>query len=345
LRPDFQDVPSIDPNHDANAAATPPPAGAVARGRRSAEADALGLTVIERGWLSANQVVFAAHGATPATVVDTGFSAHAAQTLALVDHALAGQRLGRIVNTHLHSDHCGGNQALQRRGTVETWIPATSIAAVRAWDEDALSYRLTDQACPRFGADRALQPGATIALGAGDWQIHAAPGHDMDAVLLFEPQTRTLIAGDALWEDRLAIIFPELAGEDGFGPTRATLALIERLQPREVIPGHGRAFGDVARALAASRQRVDAFERHPEKHTQHAARALLMFHLLEVREADIGELVTWMGRTPIYRAVANRAGLDEAGAADWARTHVRRLVDDGALVEHAGRVGVRPQAH
>jgi glyoxylase-like metal-dependent hydrolase (beta-lactamase superfamily II) len=104
----------------------------MARGRRSGGADALGLTVIERGWLSANQVVFAARGAAPATVVDTGFSAHATQTLALVDHALAGQPLGRIVNTHLHSDHCGGNHALQQRGAVETWIPAASIGAVRA---------------------------------------------------------------------------------------------------------------------------------------------------------------------------------------------------------------------
>jgi glyoxylase-like metal-dependent hydrolase (beta-lactamase superfamily II) len=304
----------------------------------------LGLTVIERGWLSANQVVFAARAGSPATVVDTGFSGHAQQTLALVDHALAGTPLARIVNTHLHSDHCGGNHALQQRGGVETWIPARSVAAVRRWDESALSYRPTGQPCPRFAADQALVAGETIVLGGTPWQIHAAPGHDMDAVLLFEPQTRTLVAGDALWEERLAIIFPELDGEDGFGPTRATLALIERLDPREVIPGHGRPFGDVAAALAASRQRLDTFERQPERHAQHAARALLMFHLLEVRSAGIAELVEWMLRTPIYRTVARRAGLDEAGAADWAMTHVRRLVDDGVLVQDAARVAVRPQA-
>ena len=313
--------------------------GIVAAGHR-----ALGLTVLERGWLSANQAVFRAAGATPATVVDTGFCTHAEQTLALIDHALAGEPLGRIVNTHLHSDHCGGNDALQRRGGVETWIPSASIAAVRRWDEAVLSYRLTDQPCPPFGADCALAPGDSIALGEARWDIHAAPGHDMDAVMLFEPQTRTLIAGDALWEDRLAIIFPELVGDDGFGPTRATLALIERLQPREVLPGHGRPFGDVAQALAASRERIAAFERQPERHTRHAARALLMFHLLEVREAGFDALVAWMCRTPIYRTVARRAGLDEAGAAGLAREHVRRLVDEGVLLEHHGHVAVRPQA-
>ena len=310
----------------------------------SAMFDALGLAVLERGWLSANQAVFRARGATPATVVDTGFCAHAEQTLALVDHALGGEAVGRIVNTHLHSDHCGGNDALQRRGDVETWIPAASMFAVERWDEAALSYRLTDQPCPRFVADRALVPGECLALGETSWQIHAAPGHDMDAVMLFEPQTRTLIAGDALWEQRLAIIFPELVGEDGFGPTRATLSLIERLQPRAVLPGHGRPFDDVAQALASSRERVAAFERHPERHAQHAARALLMFHLLEVRQAGFDELVDWMRRAPIYRTVAQRAGLDDAGAAEWAAGHVRRLIDDGVLARHGDQVAVQPQA-
>ncbi len=311
----------------------------------SAAHRALGLTVLERGWLSANQAVFAGKGATPATVVDTGFSSHVEQTLALVDHALAGQPLERIINTHLHSDHCGGNAALQRRGAVATWIPAPSMAAVEHWDDAALTYQLTGQPCPRFSADRGLVADENIALGDALWQVHAAPGHDPDAVMLFEPQTRTLIAGDALWEQRLAIIFPELIGEDGFGPTRATLALIERLRPLEVLPGHGRAFGDVAQALASSRERVAAFERHPERHAQHAARALLMFHLLEVRRARFDELVAWMGRTPVYLKVARRAGLDATAFAEWAAGHIRRLVDDGVLLEHDGHVAVRPQAH
>ncbi|HEX7686870.1 MAG TPA: MBL fold metallo-hydrolase [Burkholderiaceae bacterium] len=328
------------------ATVTSPSADASEVGLRapSLSARQLGLRVIERGWLSANQVVFAAVDEAPATVVDTGFSLHAVQTLALVDHALEGAPLSRILNTHLHSDHCGGNHALQGRGGVETWVPAASVDIVRRWDQEALTYVLTDQPCSRFAVDRALVPGGAISIGAAEWQIHAAPGHDMDAILLFEPQTRTLIAGDALWESRLAIIFPELAGEDGFGPTRRTLDLIERLQPREVIPGHGRPFEDVEAALAASRERVAAFERQPERHAQHAARALLMFHLLEVREAAFEALVDWMYGTPIYRQVAARLGLDETRATAAARAHVERLVDDGVLERRGDRVGVRPQA-
>jgi glyoxylase-like metal-dependent hydrolase (beta-lactamase superfamily II) len=46
-------------------------------------------------------------------VVDTGYVTHAEQTLALIESVLGTRPLDRILNTHLHSDHCGGNAALQ----------------------------------------------------------------------------------------------------------------------------------------------------------------------------------------------------------------------------------------
>ncbi|HEX4511454.1 MAG TPA: MBL fold metallo-hydrolase [Burkholderiaceae bacterium] len=304
----------------------------------------LGLDVLERGWLSANQLVFGRFGATTPAVVDTGFHAHAEQTVALVEQALAGQRLERIVNTHLHSDHCGGNAALQATGDVRTWVPQPSLRAVQRWDEASLTYRPTGQACPRFAAECALVPGETIELGPASWQIHAAPGHDMDAVLFFEPESRTLVSGDALWESRLAIIFPEFVGQDGFGATRATLALIERLAPNWVVPGHGRPFEDVGEALASSRQRVAAYEREPARHAGHAARALLMFRLLEVRRAATATLADWMATTPVFRPIARGAGVIDEDLRPWACDHLRRLVDDGILQAHGDDVFVPAQA-
>ncbi|MBP8225481.1 MAG: MBL fold metallo-hydrolase, partial [Acidovorax sp.] len=91
------------------------------------------ITVLERGWLSANNIVF--HGRHGTAVVDTGYCSHADQTVALVHGALAGRALDRILNTHLHSDHCGGNAALQQAWPgVETSIPPGQAAHVRHWD-------------------------------------------------------------------------------------------------------------------------------------------------------------------------------------------------------------------
>jgi glyoxylase-like metal-dependent hydrolase (beta-lactamase superfamily II) len=256
-------------------------------------------------------------------------------TLTLIDEALDQAPLQRIINTHLHSDHCGGNRALQGRYPLETYVPAPSLAVVQAWDEDKLSYRPTGQWCERFDVDGALAPGDTVALGPARWQVHAAPGHDPDAMLLFEPQTRTLISGDALWEDRLAIIFPELFGEDGFGPTRRTLDLIESLSPRCVIPGHGGVFDDVETALAASRKRLAGFEKDPPRHAQHAARALVMFHMMENQRRVRSELETWLVQTPIF-GLSARVSHTQLTPARWANELIGRLVDDGLLQAEAG---------
>ena len=288
----------------------------------------LALQVFERGWLSSNSVLFHASGDVPATVVDTGYAAHEAQTLALVESGLAtaGEGVGRIVNTHLHSDHCGGNAALQRRWNPLVYVPTGCFDAAARWDQKRLSFLATDQRCDRFRVDGALHPGTQLELGARSWEVHAAPGHDPTALMFFEPETGVLISGDALWEHRLAIIFPELVGHDGFGPCMRTLDAIERLSPGIVIPGHGRPFTDVKGALQASRERVERFRAAPERHRRHAVRALVMFHMLEQGRCPQTGLLDWLRSTPIT------GGLEQADAIDL----VDGLVQDGVLREQGG---------
>lgn len=275
----------------------------------------LGIEVRERGWLSSNNVLFdAGTPAEAATLVDTGYSLHAAQTVAWLRRRLDDRALRRIVNTHLHSDHCGGNAALQREYGCEVWVPQPSLAAVRNWDDGRLTYRATDQACERFEATGGLRPGSEVWLGARPWQAWATAGHDPEALVYFEPRSRVLIAGDALWQERLAIVFEALAGGDGFVGAHQTLDLIASLAPRVVIPGHGAPFTDVTQALLASRQRLAAFEREPEEHFAYALRALAMFHLLEHRRRPYAQMRAWMFATPVLVRGRQALGMSPARA-------------------------------
>jgi glyoxylase-like metal-dependent hydrolase (beta-lactamase superfamily II) len=149
-----------------------------------------------------------------------------------------------------------------------------------------------------------------LRLGDFDWQVITAPGHDPQAVMLFQPDSRVLISADALWEHGLAIIFPELYGAAGFTDAHHTLDRIQALAPRVVIPGHGPPFTGVAAAIQASRSRLAAFQREPQRHLAYAVRALVTFRLLDMRRCDRDQLLAWMLRTPIFVAMLahGRAG-------------------------------------
>jgi glyoxylase-like metal-dependent hydrolase (beta-lactamase superfamily II) len=263
------------------------------------------VVVFERGWLSSNNVLFA--GADETAVVDTGYATHADQTLALVASVLGARPLDRVLNTHLHSDHCGGNAALQARyPDVRIDIPPGDAALVERWDEEGLSFAATGQTCPRFYPTGLLRPGTECMLGDRSWQVHAAPGHDPHSVILFEPESRTLISADALWENGFGIAFPELAGEPSFGDVAATLDLIERLSPLQVIPGHGAVFDEVGKALSVARRRLDGLRRDPVKHARHAMKVLMKFKLLEMQSISRDEWNGWLRRTPYLENIRAR---------------------------------------
>lgn len=232
-------------------------------------------------------------------MVDSSYCTHAAQTVSLVETCLGTRPLDALVNTHLHSDHCGGNAALQDRyPDLLTLIPQGQAAHVANWDPIALTYSPTGQSCPSFTFTDTLKPGERIQFGSRLWEIHAAQGHDPHSVIFFEPVARVLISADALWENGFGVVFPELEGLAAFTEVAATLDLIERLNPETVIPGHGPIFSYTVETLSLARQRLNAFVNSPPKHAAHAAKVLLKFKLLEVQKQLLEDFVGWAQKTP-----------------------------------------------
>ena len=288
------------------------------------------LTVLERGWLSSNSILVC--GSQSTALIDSGYGTHAAQTLALVEDALGGRPLDVLVNTHLHSDHCGGNAALQHHYPgLKTLIPPGLSHHVQTWNPQALTFTPTGQHCPRFRFDAVLRPATDLMLGDVLWQVHAAPGHDPHSVILFEPASRVLVSADALWEHGFGVVFPELEGVDAFDEVGKTLDLIESLAPRTVIPGHGAVFSGVENALAMARKRLDAFVANPAKHSQYAARALLKFKLLELQYLEEAQFKAWALATPYFKLIHSRYGHDLDFLA-WIDQLVLDLIKSGAAV-------------
>jgi glyoxylase-like metal-dependent hydrolase (beta-lactamase superfamily II) len=247
-----------------------------------------------------------------------------------------------LLNTHLHSDHCGGNAALQARyPSLLTHIPPGESNAVQTWNETQLSYQATGQSCPRFDVQGLLQPGTRVQLGDTPWQIEAAPGHDPHAVLLFEPQQGILISGDALWDNGFGVVFPDIDGERAFEAVGDTLDLIEQLQPQIVIPGHGALIvgaAAVQAALQRARSRLQQFVSSPWHHTLYGAKVLIKFKLMEQRQWPLHDLHTWAQNTPMLLKLHAQAlqrgpahGADvPAHMGDWITQLLHALERSGA---------------
>lgn len=298
----------------------------------------IGVRVFERGWLSSNNLLF--QGSEATAMVDSGYCTHSDQTVRLVLDALDGRKLDLLLNTHLHSDHCGGNAALlSTYPALQVFIPPGQAASVTNWDPVALTYEPTGQACPRFGFHGTLLPGSSIRLGDTEWEIHAAKGHDPHSVVLFEPEARILISADALWENGFGIVFPELEGLDAFDEVSGTLDLIEGLGPKIIIPGHGAVFGDLEGALQRARNRLSRFITAPDEHRRHALKVLIKFKLLERQSVALVEMLDWYANSPYLALIEQRPpGSDSSELLHTLQSLLNELIKRGAIHREGDRL-------
>src|SRR3989442_1149564 len=90
--------------------------------------------VFVRDWLSSNNVLLKSRDGH--VLIDSGYVRHAPLTLALLasPQGLGAASLARLINTHCHSDHMGGNAAIKARYgfVMPREIDARALPATRA---------------------------------------------------------------------------------------------------------------------------------------------------------------------------------------------------------------------
>jgi glyoxylase-like metal-dependent hydrolase (beta-lactamase superfamily II) len=264
-----------------------------------------GIDVLVRGWLNANQVIgWQAGCGGSGVVVDSGYWTHADATVAaLRRHAAHSVGFSRLINTHCHSDHMGGNAALRDAFDVAIVVPIGEARHIEPWDPQHLWLDHTGQGATPFAMNATLAAGDTFEFGGRDWHAIAAPGHAMEALMYWEPQSRLLITGDALWENGTGFVWPTHGDNPYVTAALAALDTIATLDPQVIIPGHGEPFTDVQAALTRARGKLLAFGSDPAKAARYAAKAFFVFNLLESPGIQVEVARQRFAALPVYRTL------------------------------------------
>jgi glyoxylase-like metal-dependent hydrolase (beta-lactamase superfamily II) len=287
-----------------------------------------GFIFLQRDWLSSNSLLVSDENSS--FLFDSGYVTHSEQLLQLVRHELGDQPLDVVVNTHLHSDHCGGNALLQSSfPQLKCWIPHSQFDSVLNWDDSSLTFALTGQSCDRFHPTDGLRDSDCINLCGLDWLVFSSPGHDNDSLIYFQPDHKVLISADALWENGFSVVFPEFIGGIGFQNVSVTYDLIDKLNPAIVIPGHGSMFTDVNKALESSRRRLDQFHRNPKLHAAYAAKVMIKFKVMEFRQCNLTSLVNWAFDSKLLFML--HANYFDGPLKSWIESVINELIQRKAL--------------
>jgi glyoxylase-like metal-dependent hydrolase (beta-lactamase superfamily II) len=216
-------------------------------------------------------------------LVDTGY--HEPGSLAHLERALEQvnlrvEHVRLLVVTHAHADHYGEAATIVERTGCELWmhpnhehltrqVEDPKAAAERRF-EVALQSGVPEEPLRRYREargdegpgiaglvepDRDLLPGVTFETDLGRWDVYETPGHAPSHVCLHQPGRRLLISGDHLL-GRVSLYYDYGWTPDPAGEFLRSLDVVDALDTRLCLPGHGRPFTDVPGHIAANRETV-----------------------------------------------------------------------------------------
>ena len=262
---------------------------------------------IERDWLCANHVMFrdGTGRDVRVTLLDSGYGGTVQTTLSHVRGVLkewGASSLHRVVNTHIHSDHIGGNAELLRQfSDCRIAIPAAEAAALNAWDSPPQMLSYADQQAEAFQWHEFIEPGQTLTLGGEQWQTIATPGHDMGSLVLYAPRLKTLISADALWESGAGFVPPQAIDPAALPAQRATFERLAALDVAWVIPGHGAMFSDFRGALKRASDKLEAFANDDLRVARSVVKGMFVYSLMWRGALDVAALPEYVRKVGVHR--------------------------------------------
>jgi glyoxylase-like metal-dependent hydrolase (beta-lactamase superfamily II) len=214
-----------------------------------------GFFFFERGWLNANH--FAYRG-DEVVLIDTGYLPSFRQTEELLTGVgIPRDRVGRIVSTHSHCDHIGGNARLQAATGCRIAMHPIQKRIVDDRDDWATWARYYEHEAEFFRVDETIQEGDELALGALRFHIYHVPGHAPGMLALYEPRLKILLPSDAVWDGDVGVLNTHVEGTIAPWLALDSVRRLAALDVKVIYPGHGPPIIDPARAFERTIRKVE----------------------------------------------------------------------------------------
>ncbi len=225
-------------------------------------------------------------------LVDTG--AHGPGSMQQLERAmeqinLKVEHVRLMAVTHAHSDHWGQAAPIRDRTGCEFLMHPNHQHAVQSAEdpEAALARRIevgrqsgvSEDALRQFSErirqmpssvarviepDGPLVPGVEIETDVGTWSVYETPGHAPSHVCLYQAERRVLISGDHVL-GRISLFYDYGWTPDPVGEFLHSLDVVDELDARLALSGHGKPFVDVHGHIEGNRtlvrERLDAVVR------------------------------------------------------------------------------------
>ncbi|MCF8050492.1 MAG: MBL fold metallo-hydrolase [Desulfobacterales bacterium] len=267
------------------------------------------LFFIQRGYLNANHFVW--RGERP-VLIDTGYLDGYGETLRylqMLDVDPAG--VGRIVNTHTHCDHIGGNRRIQEASGCEIALHRIGKHFIDQRDDWSTWWRFYGQKAEFFTCTRALEDGDLIDIGPHRFQVLYTPGHAADGIVLYCPKSRILISSDTLWQQDMAVMTLAVEGSRALFDMADSIEKIAGLDVETVYPGHGPPFSDFAGAVSRCRGRIRGFLTDPEAVGADVMKKIMIYTLLMHRQVPAERFFDLIRSAPWFDLTAERYFADD----------------------------------
>ncbi|HEY1275041.1 MAG TPA: MBL fold metallo-hydrolase [Thermoleophilaceae bacterium] len=225
---------------------------------------------------------FAIAAGNGVVLVDTGLHEPGAMRqleLALSQAGLRLEHVRLLVCTHAHSDHYGQAGPIVKQAGCELWMNPhyehiigfvrdperalerrIEVARQSGVPADALAHYEQRRGqgagvAELVEPDRELVDGVEVDTDLGTWSVYETPGHAPSHVVLHQPERGLLLSGDHLL-GRVSLYYDYGYTPDPAGEFLDSLDVVDALDVRLVLAGHGRPVRDGHALCAANRREV-----------------------------------------------------------------------------------------